>query len=458
MEKNALTSFAVRVATCIANHHLLPTAAKAQRPLLVALSGGADSVALLRVLLELGYKCEAAHCNFQLRGAESERDQQFVAQLCHTLNITLHTKKFDTHSHAATHHVSIEMAARDLRYEYFAQLMSQRDLSCVAVAHHSDDNAETILLNTIRGTGIRGLTGMAYRRDDIIRPLLDVSRQDIIDYLLSINQDYITDSSNLVPDVKRNIIRLRLMPILRELNPSIVDTLVSNAHHLADTYQHALATNIPQWEKLPDGTLSIDKHLIADRFVLHELLRPFNFGPDQIADIWQGLNGTPGALYHSKSHTLLRDRSTIRLKALDLTTSAQHSANTERTINLAECNEITIGNTHFTFRRADISEFPTLSKAPNTAILDAHKAGNLLTIRTTRQGDRFVPFGMKGSKLVSDYMTDRKFSLFEKEQQLVVTDPTNILWLVNQRPDNRYRVDPDSTKQLLIITTNIINI
>lgn len=449
MNKKALTSFATKVAACISRHGLLPDGAPHAYTVLVALSGGADSVALLRVLMELGYQCEAAHCNFQLRGAESDADQQFATSLCRAQGITLHTQRFDTQGYAAAHHISIEMAARDLRYAYFAKLASERGLQCVAVAHHRDDNAETILLNMVRGTGIRGLRGMAYKRDNIIRPLLDVGRDDIIAYLNDLGQKYVTDSSNLVADVKRNIIRLRLMPILRELNPSVVDTLVSNACHLEEVYRHAQSAGIPAWQESGRGLLTISKNLIADRFVLHELLSAYGFTPSQVADIWQGLDGTAGALFHSATHTLLRDRDTLVLNKKDniSTTTDNHIH-----INLCESSEVAVDNTRIAFRHSDISEFHSISKDTSTAILDADKVGSRLTVRYVSPGDRFVPFGMQGSKLVSDYMTDRKMNHFEKQQQLVVTNDTDIIWLVGQRSDNRYRVDLCATKRLLIVT------
>ena len=203
--------------------------------ILVALSGGADSVALLRVLLALGYTCEAAHCNFHLRGKESDRDENFVRGLCNELNILLHVVHFDTQTYATKHRISIEMAAREMRYEWFEKLRQECDASVIAVAHHRDDSVETFLLNLIRGTGINGLKGIAPLNGHIVRPLLNVSRQDILQYLEHLHQDYVTDSTNLQDEYMRNKIRLNILPLLGELNPSVSESIAETANRLAET-------------------------------------------------------------------------------------------------------------------------------------------------------------------------------------------------------------------------------
>lgn len=201
---------------------------------LVALSGGADSVALLRVLLALGYRCEAAHCNFHLRGEESNRDEQFVRELCRGLGVALHVTHFDTTAYAARHHVSIEMAAREMRYRWFEQLRQEREMSVIAVAHHRDDSVETFLLNLVRGAGINGLKGISPKNGAIVRPLLEVNRQDILDYLQHLQQPYVTDSTNLQDEYMRNKIRLNILPMLRELNPSVSESIAETAARLGD--------------------------------------------------------------------------------------------------------------------------------------------------------------------------------------------------------------------------------
>lgn len=202
----------------------------------VALSGGADSVALLRLLHSIGYRCEAAHCNFHLRGTESDRDERFVRGLCRELGIPLHTTHFDTTGYAAEKHVSIEMAARDLRYEWFEKLRVEYRADAIAVAHHQDDSVETMLLNLIRGTGIKGLLGIRPRNGSIVRPLLCATREEIIRYLRHIKQEYVTDSTNTEDEYTRNKIRLHLLPLMEEINPSVKKNLTETGSYLNEAY------------------------------------------------------------------------------------------------------------------------------------------------------------------------------------------------------------------------------
>ena len=202
--------------------------------ILVTLSGGADSVALLRLLLAMGYTCEAAHCNFHLRGDESVRDEMFVRELCLQLEVPLHVQHFQTTEEAEKRHISIEMAARELRYAWFEQLRLQQGANVIAVAHHKDDSVETLLLNLIRGTGINGLLGIRPKNGNIVRPLLCLDRKEITEYLQEIGQSYVTDSTNLQDEYTRNKIRLNLLPLMQEINPSVKESLLRTAEHLND--------------------------------------------------------------------------------------------------------------------------------------------------------------------------------------------------------------------------------
>ena len=214
---------------------------------LVALSGGADSVSLLIVLQALGFRVEAAHCNFHLRGSESLRDEMFCRDLCERLQVPLHVVDFQTKKEAQANGESIEMAARRLRYAWFEMLRKERQLDKIAVGHHRDDNIETLLLNLVRGSGIRGLTGMAFERDRIIRPFLDVSRETLLRFLQRRKQDYVTDSTNADTSYKRNFVRNRLLPLLREMNPSVEQTLVGDMRKLQsaeEAYEAVMASTL----------------------------------------------------------------------------------------------------------------------------------------------------------------------------------------------------------------------
>lgn len=397
---------------------------------IVALSGGRDSVALLRVLRKLGYDCEAIHCNFSLRGEESLRDEQFVKQLCGNLRVYLTTTTFDTRAYAHSNGISIEMAARELRYDFFNKVARERNINTIAVAHHREDNAETILLNMIRGTGLIGLTGMAYRRDNIARPLLDASREEIKEYLDTIGQDYVDDSTNEVADVKRNFVRLEIMPRLRHLNPSITDTLVANGQRAAEAIKFIEQHDTLKPLATESNNLTIKKSDITSETTLFGLLSHYSFSPAVIEDIYAHLDNTPGAVFESDTHRLLRDRDCLIIKPR------------------GEVKPLEVVT-----RLADVSEFATMPRKKDTVCLDADKVGDHLETRLTKKGDRFVPLGMRGSKLVSDYLTDRKADLFSKQSQTVLTNGKDIVWLVGRQIDDRYKVVEGVTKRLLICST-----
>ena len=397
---------------------------------LVALSGGADSVALLRVLLQLGYSCEAAHCNFHLRGEESDRDEQFVRSLCDSLNVTLHVVHFNTEQYSQTNSVSIEMAARTLRYNWFEQLRSEIKADVVAVAHHRDDSVETFLLNLSRGTGINGLKGILPRNGYIVRPLLDVSRKDILDYLHHLSQDYVTDSTNLEDLYTRNKIRLDIIPQFCEINPSFSESLNETSKRLgevAKVYKAAMEESMGR-VKLNKNTMSIPLLLkeVSPWSVLYEWLFPLGFNSSQIKDIVKSLSAESGKLFYTNSWELLRDRSELILRKRD----RQEEVCT------------------LTMEVKPKDENYVVSTDKLVACLDSDKIHSPLTVRKWQSGDRFIPYGMKHFKKVRDYMRDRKYSLFEKESQYVVLSGDEIVWLVNERIDNRYCVT-DETRQVL---------
>ena len=262
---------------------------------LVALSGGADSVALLRVLLELGYRCSAAHCNFHLRDDESLRDEQFCRDLCQSLSVPLSVFDFDTRAYASARRVSIEMAAREQRYDAFHRLLdgSADAPTAIVVGHHREDCAETLLLNLVRGTGLLGLAGMAPRNGCVVRPMLDASRQDIEDYLAHLRQPFVTDSTNLTDDFARNKVRHQVLPLLQELNPAAIDNLCATASHLRGA--HDVLCRAATTE--------------AGQTVLFTLLRPYGYNSAQVEDIFASLlKPSGGQMFVSDSHVLTKDR------------------------------------------------------------------------------------------------------------------------------------------------------
>ena len=457
---NSFVDQALRFATA---HQLLTPRGK----YIIALSGGADSVSLLLVLKhlesELGITLEAAHCNFHLRGDESLRDEEFCKQLCRRLHVPLHLIHFDTHAYADLHHVSIEMAARDLRYAYFEQLRRDIHAHDICVAHHRDDSVETVLLNLVRGTGLRGLRGIQPRNAHIIRPLLSHSRQQIEQYLDALGESYVTDSTNLHNDVKRNKIRLNVIPLLRELNPSVSQSIFETSLRVTealkifdDAIQHAIAdVTTPQTQnsklKTQNSPLIISvprlKQQPSPEYTLHEILSPRGFTSAQIEQIYTSLDTNPtGKIITSCSHELAFDRSTLILQPKTPTPLV-------RPMHIPETGTYVLSdNLKLKVETEECGDRYEPSRAADCASLDASDIKFPLTLRHIQPGDRFVPFGMTGTKLLSDYLTDRKKNIFEKRAQLVLTDAQQrILWLVGERTDNRFRITPH-TQQALRLT------
>lgn len=435
-----------KVSDFIAKHQILSHDAL----YVVALSGGADSVALLLILQQLGYRIEAAHCNFHLRGEESDRDENFARALCERLDIPFHVIHFDTKEYASLHQVSIEMAARDLRYGYFRQLCQDIGAAAVCVAHHRDDAVETLLMNLMRGSGIHGLTGIRPKNGHIVRPLLCVSREEIEQYLHSIGQDYVTDSTNLVDDVVRNKIRLRILPLLKEINPKVSENIAKTAQYLCEAEKvldeslAARKTEIIQCGH--DGfpqTVSIPSLIRqpSPELFLHEWLAPYGFNAAQTSQAFARLHGESGREFHSSTHTLVIDREKLILVPLQAPMKTMKIPETGRyRYDEKTCFDVIVTN--------EVG----ISKASDTVTLDADTVRFPLTVRPVETGDRFCPYGMEGYRLVSDFLTDSKLSLIDKRRQLVVTDGDGqIIWLVGLRSDHRYRVTEQTATILRIV-------
>ena len=426
-------------------HSLPPVISPAQR-LIVAVSGGADSVAMLLFLKEMHANIVAvAHCNFQLRGEESERDEHFVETLCRRWDCDFRVAHFDTKTEAAACGESIEMAARRLRYEWFDTLRKELNADAVAVAHHLDDDAETVLLNLIRGTGLRGLCGIPPQREGIVRPLLDASREDILKYLENRGQDYVNDSSNSDTHFTRNKIRHEVLPLLRSMNSHISDGLHRMAQRLrrsaelcdsvVNRFRREHVTSLPDGERI----------LLADLFAFPV--------PELFFEMWLSEYGFSRA----QSEALLTGRVGMLLEANDYLCTRTHDAIEVRRLPMviAPCELTFKVNTlrsdspaGIEMKEVPFSSVSALRFSPTESWLDASTVRGKLFVRSIRQNDRFRPFGMKGSKLVSDYLTDRHASRIDKLAALAVCDDDGILWLVNQTIDARCAVT-DKTHSLI---------
>ncbi|MCC8188942.1 MAG: tRNA lysidine(34) synthetase TilS [Bacteroides sp.] len=419
-----------RVATYIQKEDLLPEQGK----VLIALSGGADSVALLHILMNLGYTCEAAHCNFTLRGEESDRDEAFVRALCNTLDIPLYVKRFDTKNYASEKQLSIEMAARELRYDWFASLRQQLSIPVTAVAHHRDDSVETLLLNLIRGTGLHGLRGIPARNGTIIRPLLCTPREELIAYLDRLGQPYVTDSSNLTDRYTRNKIRLNLLPLLREINPGVDKSLIHTSDYLRQVsliYDQAIEKakeRVQTEEGIRIGALLQET---APEALLFEILYPLGFAPEQIRTVFRSLPGQPGRQFiGSRGWRAIKDREMLLLVKTDTDKEVAPFRLVTETL----------------FRTPDF----VIPREKHIACIDADKIRASLEIRKWQPGDKFVPLGMKGKKRISDFLTDLKYSLPRKEQQWLVCCGDQIVWVVGERIDERFRIDEKTERVMLL--------
>lgn len=412
---------------------------------IVGFSGGMDSVTLLDVLLSLGYHCVAAHCNFHLRGEESERDAAFVKQWCEHIGVEMVSVDFDTYRYATTHKISIEMAARELRYEWFEDMRKQHHANVIAVAHHRDDLVETVLLNLIRGTGIRGLTGISPKNNSIVRPLLCVSRDEIEAYVDDRKLPFIFDSSNSDDVFVRNFLRLNIMPLLEKINPSVKNAMYRTARHVGEAkkiYDYYVETQ--KKAIFVDNQIDIEKlkATLSPAVMLFEILTPLGFNASVIEDISQRLDSTPGKVFYSDNYRLIKDRSKLILEKI----ADKKLQQEEYTIDKVS-QEIT---DPIRLKISFLSGYTTINKDPRFLYADADKLSFPLTLRKWQSGDWFVPFGMRGRKKLSDFFTDRKFSLADKENAWVLSSGENIVWIVGERPDERFKVT-ESTENVMVV-------
>ena len=417
---------------------------------LVALSGGADSVCLLLVLAKLQYKVTAVHCNFRLRGEESQRDENFVRDLCLKNGIKLYVRSFDTHQYAVQNKISIEMAARDLRYAYFEQLRTEIGADAIAVAHHRDDSVETFIMNAVRGTGIRGLGSIQPRNGYVIRPFLCVSHDEILCELQDYGQQYVTDSTNYETVYTRNKVRLDIVPLLRSLNSSASENIFTTIMNMQETlkiYNSFIEEMKRKCVSEENDTCIVSmaqiRACISPISVLYEILSEKGFNRNQVCEM------------------------------LDITDSGRtfisSRVDTDKNVNIAliDRNRIIIRRkSSDDFEIVCLSDFPNIKVSvvdasdveinsnPRFAYIDEDKVKGHLFVRKVEPGDKFRPFGMKGFKLVNDLLTDMKVDVFQKQQQLILCDEQSVVWVVGRRSSEDYRID-SSTRKVLVLESLI---
>ena len=417
----------------------------AEKKLFLAVSGGLDSMVLLHLLKQLPYEIAVLHCNFQLRGLESFGDQTFVENYCDQNNIPVFTTQFDTEAFAKDYKLSTQVAARELRYSWFYELLEEKDFDYILTAHHADDNLETFIINLSRGTGLDGLSGIPEQNDKIIRPILPFSREEILKYAEENKIDWREDSSNTSNKYLRNKIRHDLVPILKELNPNFLNAFQKTQSYLQESQvmvEDASIMIYQQVAKEAGDDIHFDlkklKKLPNYKSYLYQWLHEFGFLAWN--DIYDLVNGQSGKQVFSAEFRLLKNRDTLILSPIsEMSEKEQFEINeNEKEVNfplkLKLCNvgHITIDSNRTIFVDADKIQFP-------------------LVLRKWNEGDVFHPFGMHGkSKKVSKLFKDEKLSLIEKEQTWILCSDDQIVWVVGIRQDERFRIKNTSNKILKI--------
>lgn len=421
--------------------------------ILLALSGGVDSVVLAELLLELGYTFSAAHCNFHLRGEESNRDADFVIKWAECHGVELFVQDFDTYGYMQEKGISLEMAARELRYSWFENIMQENQFDYLLTAHHADDSAETFFINLLRGTGIAGLHGILPKNGSIVRPLLFATRKSILDYAESKNIQFVEDSTNSETKFLRNKIRHCVIPVLKEISPDFDSVIRKNIERLRDTetiFRSAI-------EKVKDEIIIREKEnikiSIAELQSLHpigiylyEILSDYGFNESVVNNVSMVLDAESGKRFYSKTHCLLKDREYLLIYPID---------KDEKETNYSIDAEITSIIEPFKAKIEVLKDlnFISVPKKANVAMLDMDLLNFPLELRHWKQGDSFVPFGMKKKKKLSDFFTANKYSLLDKERQWLLCSGNEIVWVVGKRIDDRFKIS-NSTKSVLKIEIN----
>lgn len=423
----------------------------------MTVSGGVDSMVLMSLCVNSGYNVGVAHCNFGLRGQESDEDEILVQERARKYGIECHNRRFDTVGEMERTGESMEMAARRLRYTWFAELCQKHGYTVVAVAHHIDDSIETFFINLLRGTGLRGLTGIHKQVGHIVRPLMFATRKEILEYAMKKHIPYRDDSSNKSTKYLRNKIRLGLIPRIREISPRFPFIMHQNIERLISAQnfiQGAIDNIYAQAVTEQSGIYTLHVERIADPksrdFVIYEILSSrFGFKGDIVDGLCKALaQNNSGKRFYSRSNVAYIDRGNIVITSISEEDSCLITVREGQ--QRAYC-----GNSVLYFELCDVDNLTTYNVADNVALIDANKLTYPLTLRRWMEGDSFTPFGMTGSKKVSDFLIDAKVSMAEKGRQFVLLSEGKIAWLVGRRIGDEFRIT-DKTERVIRITKEII--
>jgi len=417
---------------------------------LVAVSGGQDSVVLLDVLHRLGVQVAVAHCHFGLRGDEADADEQFVRKLAKQYEAPYFAEFFQTKAFAQQEGISTQMAARALRYQWFEQVRQREGYACIATAHHQRDAAETMLLNLTHGTGLAGLHGIPAKSGHVVRPLLPIEKPALFDYLVENRLIWREDASNDSPVYQRNRLRQEVLPVLRDINPNLDQTLqitaerVGGAEEILRRYVQDTAAEA-QYEENEVTYLRIDtlQRTAATALVLHELLRPFGFSYLIAKDIVAAFGAEPGRQFDSPTHRLVKDREQLVITRKNLGNFGTYQI-------AAGQETLKIDGLHLRLNLHEAEGF-ILPRAKNQAALDADKLKFPLMVRRWQEGDWFMPIGMKGKKKLSDFLIDQKIPLNLKDDvRVLVSGDGKIAWVIGLRPDERFKVTEETQSVLAV--------
>jgi len=416
-----------------------------EEPVLLAVSGGVDSVVLTRLMHKANYKFSMAHCNFKLRGEESAGDEKFVRNFAQQLGKTIYVKEFQTSEYASANGISIQMAARELRRQWFESLVYSEGFIKIVTAHHINDSLETALYNITKGTGIAGLTGIPPANGIYARPLMFASRNMILEYARTNDLEWREDASNATTKYHRNLIRHQVIPVLKQINPSLESSFQSTAERMvaaANIYRGVIEKYRAEW-LIADGKgyrLPVAAMQCANepRQIIYELLLPFGFNYHQASDFYSALGSQPGKRFFSMEYSLSIDREFAFLMPLESSHEIQMHVNRQDS-------ELSFLGQDFQFENGP-REYYEMTTNAETALLDMDKMTFPLTVRRWKEGDRFQPLGMKNKKKVSDFMIDLKIPLTLKDRIPVFTSGENIVWVAGLRINDRYKITSKTRK------------
>jgi len=413
-----------------------------KRKFLFAVSGGADSMAMLSLGHKLELKGIVAHCNFNLRGDESDKDEAFVKKWANRYGYDVEVARFQTKAYAENNGISIQMAARDLRYEWFESLRKSKSCDYILLAHHRDDLVETMLINLTRGTGIKGMTGMQVHNGFLLRPMLNNSRQDILDYLKSENLDYRDDSSNAETKYLRNHIRHRVIPAFEETTPDFMQRMTDNGNRFSENakllahFTAYMKQSICSEQKNGDIVIDIN-HAMVNEMALYELLQDYGFHRSQIAALYT--SNLSGKQVATDDFVLVSDRNYWILRKL--------TSQPNKTAFIQQGDREFHGDVHLSMKAVDVADV-SFSDNPNQVYLDMDKLVFPLEIRAWQEGDRFTPLGMKGSQKLSDFFINRKLSVLEKQDVRLLCSEGKIVWIIGYQIDDAYKISNTTGRSL----------